>query len=419
MSYFYNELTTEQKCAVLGFAIDFCECNENSSPKQLAEIEDLLSNIGQELDVPKENVKSFVNKMQANGRLEYAIKVLKTIGNKRLYGLFYPYFYSVVATLNSPEGLAKLDKIYNDDFGCDHTEIKNIWELFEIKDFRKNNPINISAHHYESSATSSATLREKTTAFRESKEISIDSIVDNIPTQDVPEVVMSIDCCVNKLKADGTSIVAVKNTIKQIKPLVKQVYESKDPAILNCKSLLSKRISITFINVIEKAINNTIENKSINQGTKQSFLRIQLEQARDVINWLNILVYPSDFEKWYLCKIGEFKHIGQLYGLNPKYWDDKGGCYIATMAYGDYEHPQVIVLRQFRDSYLSKYEWGQKFIKFYYAHSPRWVELLKDYTHINVLIRIVLDSFICLWKKTSHYRESSEISCADTDISET
>lgn len=137
MSYFYNELTTEQKCAVLGFAIDFCGCNKNPSPKQLAEIEDLLASISQELDVHKENVKSFVNKMQANGRLEYAIKVLKTIENKRLYGLFYPYFYNVVATLNSPEGLAKLDKIYNDDFGCDHTEIKNIWKLFEIKDFRK------------------------------------------------------------------------------------------------------------------------------------------------------------------------------------------------------------------------------------------------------------------------------------------
>ena len=52
------------------------------------------------------------------------------------YGLFYPYFYSVVATLGSRDGLAKLDKIYNDDFGYDKEEIKLIWDLYEIKDFR-------------------------------------------------------------------------------------------------------------------------------------------------------------------------------------------------------------------------------------------------------------------------------------------
>ena len=27
----------------------------------------------------------------------------------------------------------------------------------------------------------------------------------------------------------------------------------------------------------------------------------------------------------------------------------KVGCYIATMVYGDYNHPQVLVLRRFRD----------------------------------------------------------------------
>jgi len=84
--------------------------------------------------------------------------------------------------------------------------------------------------------------------------------------------------------------------------------------------------------------------------------------------------------------------------LNPS-----DGCYIATMAYGDYDHPQVMVLRQFRDLYLSNRGWGRKFINFYYANSPHWVEVLKNHKHINVLIRKILDSFVYLWKKTSHY----------------
>ena len=135
MNPFYEELTKEQKCAVLGFAIDFSGCKEPTQ-RQFEELQQLLSSIHEEMDVSREDVESYVAKMQLNGRLTYAINTLKTIKNERLYGLFYPYFYSVVATLGSRDGLAKLDKIYNDDFGYDKEEIKLIWDLYEIKDFR-------------------------------------------------------------------------------------------------------------------------------------------------------------------------------------------------------------------------------------------------------------------------------------------
>lgn len=83
--------------------------------------------------------------------------------------------------------------------------------------------------------------------------------------------------------------------------------------------------------------------------------------------------------------------------------NSSGSCIIATMVYGNYDHPQVMVLRQFRDSYLSKRDWGQKFINFYYANSPRWAEALKDHKCTNAIIRKILDSFVYFWKKTSHY----------------
>lgn len=78
--------------------------------------------------------------------------------------------------------------------------------------------------------------------------------------------------------------------------------------------------------------------------------------------------------------------------LNPS------GCYIATMAYGDYNHPQVLILRNFRDSYLEKREWGRIFIKYYYHYSPKLVEKLKNHVHINRIIRKGLDCFIKLIK---------------------
>lgn len=79
---------------------------------------------------------------------------------------------------------------------------------------------------------------------------------------------------------------------------------------------------------------------------------------------------------------------------------DNGACYIATMAYGDYEHPQVQILRHFRDLYLAQRNWGKWFIKTYYKYSPKLVDKLKNHTLINKFIRKSLDGFIsCIKNK--------------------
>ena len=76
-----------------------------------------------------------------------------------------------------------------------------------------------------------------------------------------------------------------------------------------------------------------------------------------------------------------------------------GGCYIATMAYGSYEHPQVLELRRFRDEVLSKTILGRWFIKTYYFISPKLVSLLKNKKKINSFIRVILDYFVKQIKK--------------------
>ncbi len=70
------------------------------------------------------------------------------------------------------------------------------------------------------------------------------------------------------------------------------------------------------------------------------------------------------------------------------------GCYIATMAYGSYEHPQVLELRAYRDNVLAKTTFGRIFIKTYYFISPKLVSLLKNNSYINSKIRMFLDKFI-------------------------
>lgn len=78
---------------------------------------------------------------------------------------------------------------------------------------------------------------------------------------------------------------------------------------------------------------------------------------------------------------------------------DNSGCYIATMAYGNYDHPQVMELRNFRDEFLSKSVLGCNFIKFYYKYSPLLVERLKDKPKTNDIIRTLLNQFIKIIKK--------------------
>ena len=70
------------------------------------------------------------------------------------------------------------------------------------------------------------------------------------------------------------------------------------------------------------------------------------------------------------------------------------GCYIATMAYGSYDAPEVLVLRRFRDEKLNKTFMGRVFIANYYAFSPLLVKFVKKTGIADRLIRRKLDGFV-------------------------
>jgi hypothetical protein len=70
------------------------------------------------------------------------------------------------------------------------------------------------------------------------------------------------------------------------------------------------------------------------------------------------------------------------------------GCYVATMVYGSYEAPEVLVLRKFRDHFLAHYALGRSFIRWYYTHSPSFVERYKKSPVVNTLIRFCLNGLV-------------------------
>jgi len=89
-----------------------------------------------------------------------------------------------------------------------------------------------------------------------------------------------------------------------------------------------------------------------------------------------------------------FKSNMESFGKLTGNTQSNSGCFIATMAYGDYNHPQVLVLREFRDNYLLKTIAGEMLVNFYYWLSPKIVSRFGDNKSFKKRIRNLLDKGI-------------------------
>jgi hypothetical protein len=68
----------------------------------------------------------------------------------------------------------------------------------------------------------------------------------------------------------------------------------------------------------------------------------------------------------------------------------KSGCFIATAAMGDYDHPVVVDLRFFRDNWLLKRDWGVKFTKWYYQKGPIAANVIEKSTLLKKLTFVLI-----------------------------
>ncbi len=74
-------------------------------------------------------------------------------------------------------------------------------------------------------------------------------------------------------------------------------------------------------------------------------------------------------------------------------------CFIATAVYEDYNHPQVMKLREFRDNHLLTNKLGIKFVNVYYKYSPKFADYVKGKKILAYPIKKLLDGFIYIIKK--------------------
>jgi DNA-binding transcriptional regulator GbsR (MarR family) len=200
----------------------------------------------------------------------------------------------------------------------------------------------------------------------------------------------------------------------------KQLLASARPYLSNVKSVLgstdelylglSSRIAsdaqgmcVSEINKLQERFANTYDN-----ATKVAailLLKERVNEAWDVTTTIGSMDLRQDFRTRYTQNRTSLSNLKtQLAAVNSGGGRSSGGssgssgCYIATMAYGDYDHPQVMILRQFRDEVLDKSALGKWFIKTYYHYSPKLVERLKNKRTLNSIIRKALNQFIKLIK---------------------
>lgn len=77
-----------------------------------------------------------------------------------------------------------------------------------------------------------------------------------------------------------------------------------------------------------------------------------------------------------------------------------GFCFIATAAYGTYDHKYVQILRDFRDKVLLPTTWGKAFVAWYYTNSPAWANWIRKHplarraTQVMLLPLIIGSAFL-------------------------
>ena len=78
-------------------------------------------------------------------------------------------------------------------------------------------------------------------------------------------------------------------------------------------------------------------------------------------------------------------------------------CFVATMVYGSYNAPEVLILRRYRDEKLTKTIAGRTFIGFYYTFSPLFVKCFKNVKFINLFIKKYLDRYVSFLKRKNNW----------------
>ncbi|WP_439882191.1 CFI-box-CTERM domain-containing protein [Pontibacter sp. MBLB2868] len=226
----------------------------------------------------------------------------------------------------------------------------------------------------------------------------------------------------DRQKKIETDLVFITAKLKRFNDLPDSIENAKDlivsckPRLLNIKQVLGAydklylQISSTIVGnaqgMLVSIVNRSQDKITSSYDPSSKYILLLahstvVEESLTVLNLLSSLDMTPEVRTRYNSNKQTLQSVkSQMDQVSkPRSKTSSGsGCYIATMAYGDYDHPQVIELRRFRDNVLSQSAAGRQFIKTYYHYSPKLVDRLQNSNTINKIIRTSLDQLIKIIK---------------------
>ena len=240
--------------------------------------------------------------------------------------------------------------------------------------------------------------------------------IDNKPKRERQERILvdfeQLKHLIDEYEKRSETILNGKQLLSSARPYLsnmKNALGSTDELYLGLSSRIAsiaQGVCVSEINKLQEKLENTFD-----IATKMVSIIILNEKANeawDVTATIGTMDLSQDFKARYTqnknllsnlrTQLSTITQPATISTGSRSSSSSKSGCYIATMAYGYYDHPQVMILRQFRNNVLDKSAFGKWFIKTYYHYSPILVEKLKNKKIINSIIRKTLNQFIKLIK---------------------
>lgn len=211
---------------------------------------------------------------------------------------------------------------------------------------------------------------------------------------DIAFVIKSLEELQRKYKSISNARVFVNSCKPHLDAIAAQLGSTNELFVKLSTAVANNALGV-LVSAINEAQNNSV---AVLDGT----LKSKIDDALSVMSTIGSLTMTQQERQRFNQNKATLSNMrDQLAALANKIKErnnSSNGCYIATMVYGDYDHPQVLVLRDFRDNVLRKSKLGRAFIKFYYRYSPTWVKYLRNCKSINSFIRVVLDKFIKVYR---------------------
>ena len=114
----------------------------------------------------------------------------------------------------------------------------------------------------------------------------------------------------------------------------------------------------------------------------------------------NPITIAMDSDKSITANFSTITNIGDGSDGSPR---RKGGCFIATAAYGSPLHSHVKALRDFRDKYLMPTKPGRTLVYLYYKYSPFVADLIAKQKALKAAVRFNLMPLVVFSYSTVHF----------------